>query len=46
MRLIDTFRLLLGRRGSRARGRLVYRMLVDLAVPERAGAFVRKTGIR
>ena len=46
MRLIDAFLLLLGRRGSRARGRLVYRMLFDLAVPERAAPVERKTGIR
>ena len=36
MRLIDTLFLFLGRRGSRARGRLVYRMLFDVAAPERA----------
>lgn len=45
MRLIDTLFLLLGRRGSRARGRLVYRMLFDVAVPERAAPIERKTGI-
>jgi len=46
MRLIDTLFLFLGRRGSRVRGRLVYRMLLDIAVPERAAPIERKTGIR
>ena len=35
LRLLDTILLRIGRRGSRARGRLAYRMLVTLAAPER-----------
>ena len=46
MRLIDTLFLFLGRRGSRARGRLVYRMLFDVAAPERAAHIERKAGTR
>ena len=35
LRLLDTLLLRLGRRDSRARARLAYRMLVTLAEPKR-----------
>jgi hypothetical protein len=38
LRLIDELFAMLGRRGPRARGRLAYRMLFDLVVPEHARA--------
>ena len=46
MRLIDALFHFLGRRGSRARGRLVYRMLFDVAAPERAAPIERKAETR
>lgn len=36
MRLVDTLFSFLGRRGRRARGRLAYRVLLDLVALERS----------